>query len=322
MQGYIIRRILLILPTLWLVTLIVFFTVRLIPGDVVQLMIMQHGAEQAAGTDMELNEEAIREMLGLDLPMHVQYGRWLVGIFQGDLGKSLWTNRPVLPELLHRWPVTFQLGCMAMVIAMVIALPIGVLSAIRQDTVTDYIARSFAILCIALPGFWLATMVMVFPSVWWHWTPPLEYIPFSEDAAQNLMQLLPPACIMGMVMSGVTMRMTRTMMLEVLRQDYIRTAWSKGLKERVVILRHAMKNALIPVVTIIGLQMPILFGGTVIQETVFCLPGIGRLLIDTLSNRDYTMLSGINLFVASFVLVINLGVDVTYAYLDPRIHYT
>jgi peptide/nickel transport system permease protein len=210
---------------------------------------------------------------------------------------------------------------MAMITALIIALPIGTYSAIRQDTGGDYVGRSIAILCISLPGFWLGTMVIVFPSVWWNWTPSMEYIPFLSDPGTNLVQFIIPAVIMGMVMSGNTMRMTRTMMLEVLRQDYIRTAWSKGLAERVVVTRHALKNALIPVVTIVGLQVPILIGGTAIMEQIFVLPGVGRYLVEALGRRDYPILSGINLIMASFVLVVNLVVDVIYAYLDPRIQY-
>jgi len=185
----------------------------------------------------------------------------------------------------------------------------------------DYIGRSFAILCISLPGFWLGTMVMVFPAVWWGWSPPMRYIPITENLGQNLLQFIIPAVIMGMVMSGTTMRMSRTMMLEVLRQDYIKTAWSKGLKEKRVVIRHAMKNAMIPVITIIGLQVPVLIGGSVIMERIFNLPGIGRLLIDALGQRDYPVISGVNVVMATAVLVINLVVDVIYAYLDPRISY-
>jgi len=315
MSTYIIRRLLLVIPTLFLVTLFVFFSVRLIPGDVVDLMI-----EEQQGVETVSREE-LEHSLGLDLPIHVQYGEWMSGVLRGSLGVSLWTGRRVTQEIINRLPVSFELGLLAIVIALIIAIPIGVYSAIRQDTGGDYVARSFAIACIALPSFWVGTMVVVFPSIWWHWSPPVTLIPFITDPLGNLGMFIIPSAILGMVMSGTTMRMTRTMMLEVLRQDYIRTAWSKGLKEKIVIIRHAMKNALIPVVTIIGLQLPITIGGSVVLEKIFCLPGIGWLIIDAINSRDYAIVSGINLFMATFVLCINLLVDLTYAYLDPRVHY-
>jgi len=316
MTAYIIRRLLLIIPTLFLVSVIVFFCIRLIPGGVIDLMV----AQQEFAT--QVTRAALLHKLGLDVPIHVQYGRWVGNIIMhGDLGQSLWSGRKVIDELVNRLQVTLELGILAIVVAQIIALPVGIYSGIRQDTAGDYVGRSLAIVCIALPSFWLGTLVMVFPAIWWGWSPRVELISFAEDPVGNLGMFLLPAVILGMVTSGTTMRMTRTMMLEVLRQDYIRTAWSKGLTERVVVLRHALKNALIPVVTIIGLQLPILVGGSVVMEQIFCLPGIGRLLVESLTSRDYVMLSGVNLFVAFFVLLINLGVDLTYGFLDPRIRY-
>lgn len=317
MRAYIIRRLLLIVPTLLMVSVIVFFLVRLIPGDVVDQIAM---VQSTAG---QVSREEIAQRLGLDKPVHVQYVEWIAGIFlRGDFGKSLWSHRPVLPEIISRFPVTVELGLIALLTSLFIALPIGIYSAIRQNTVGDYLARSVAIASIALPSFWIGTMIMVFPSIWWGWTPPMKYVPFFKDPSANLKMFFIPGVVLGMVLSGTTMRMTRTMMLEVLRQDYIRTAWSKGLKERVIVLRHALKSALIPVVTIVGLRLPILIGGSIILERIFVLPGIGWLLVDVINSRDYTVLQGLNLFIAMFVLVINLVVDLTYAYLDPRIHYT
>ena len=315
MRAYIIRRLLLVVPTLLLVTVIVFFSIRFIPGDVIDLMAadQEHLIGQAA--------EAIRHELGLDVAAHIQYGRWMSGILRGDLGDSLWTKCPVIDQIIPRLPVSFELGLLAIAIGLIISLPVGIYSAIRQDSMGDYVGRSVAIFCIAVPSFWLGTMVMVFPAIWWQWSPSIEYIPFIEDPIGNLGMFIIPATILGMVMSGTTMRMTRTMMLEILRQDYVRTAWSKGLTERIVIFRHAMKNALIPVVTIVGMQLPLLIAGSVIIEDIFCLPGIGALVINVITQRDYTVLSGINLMMASVVLLINLGVDLTYAYLDPRVHY-
>ena len=206
-----------------------------------------------------------------------------------------------------------------MTIAVLIALPIGTYSAIRQDTIGDYLARSFGILALSIPGFWLGTMVVVFPSIWWGWSPPLELIRFADDPLGNLAQYIVPALVLGMIMSGIIMRMTRTMMLEVVRQDYIRTAWSKGLKERMVIRRHALPNALIPVVTVIGFMIPWVIGGSVITETIFGLPGLGHLLLRVINDRDYTVVSGVSMFMAGVMVLANLAIDLTYSFLDPRV---
>jgi len=315
MRTYLIRRLLLIIPTIFLASLIVFFMVRLIPGDIIDQML-----EQRESTNPELDRAMIEHSLGLDVPIHIQYGRWMGDIIlHGDLGNSLWEDTPVIENIVARLPVTFELGLLALVVALSISFPIGIYSAIRQDTVGDYIGRSFAILCIAVPGFWLGTMVMVFPSIWWGWSPPILLIRFTDNPAGNLAQYIVPAVVLGMAMAGVSMRMTRSMMLEVLRQDYIRTAWSKGLKERVIVMRHALRNALLPVVTIVGLQVPILIGGTVIIEQIFALPGMGRLMLSAILERDYTIVTGTMLIVAVVVLLTNLAVDLTYGYLDPRV---
>lgn len=318
MRAYIIRRLLLFIPTLLIVTLIVFSAVRFIPGNVIEMMAAQSGEAE----NVEATIQTIKHNLGLDVPIHIQYFRWLGNVFRGDLGRSLWTQESITKELFHRLPISIELGILAIVIGLLIALPVGIFSAIRQDTVGDYIGRSIAIFCISVPSFWLATLVVVYPSILFGWTPHLPVIPFTRDPIGNLQQFIIPAVLMGMVMSGTTMRMTRTMMLEVLKQDYIRTAWAKGLKEKVVIYRHALKNALIPVVTIIGLQLPILVSGAVIIEAIFGLPGIGRYFVDALFQRDYSIISAVNLVVAAFIMLCNLAVDIAYAYLDPRVHYT
>ncbi len=318
MQSYIYRRLLLLVPTMFLVTIIVFFLLRFIPGSVVDAMLM----EQESYTSRTVAREALIHALGLDVPVYVQYGRWMWGIIsRGDIGTSLWSNQPVLGEILTRLPVSLELGFLAILIGQAVAIPVGVFSAIRQDTPNDYIGRSLAILFLCIPNFWIGTMVVVYPSIWWHWTPPMEYIPLTENPLGNLGMMIIPATVMGLHSAGRTMRMMRTTMLDVLRQDYIRTAWSKGLTERAVIIRHALKNALIPVVTMIGLSIPVVIGGTVIIEQIFVLPGMGRLLVEALNQRDYTVVSGVNLFFASFVMLTNLAVDLSYAYLDPRIHY-
>ena len=316
MRAYIIRRLLLIIPTLFLVTIIVFMSVRLIPGSIVD--VIQAGMAGVGGLD----REAVAHVLGLDVPIHVQYGRWLWGLLQGDFGISLFSAQPVVEEILPRLPVTMELGILSFVIGIILSVPIGIYSAIRQDTVGDYIARSFAIGCIAIPNFWLATMVIVYPSIWWGWMPSLTYVPFTENPIENLKLFILPAIILGMAGAGFTMRMTRTMLLEVLRQDYVRTAWAKGLKERVVVSRHALKNALIPIVTIVGGGiLPTMVSGSVIIEQIFTLPGTGRLLLDALSSRDYTIVSAINLLIACAILLNTLLIDLTYSYLDPRVRY-
>jgi peptide/nickel transport system permease protein len=316
-RNYIIRRLLLLIPTVFIVTIIVFGAVRFIPGEVVELMAAQHGEAQ----DIEYTMEMIRKELGLDVPIYVQYGRWIGGVFRGDLGRSLWSQRSIGKDILQRLPVSIELGIMAIIVAIFIALPVGIISAIRQDTMTDYITRGIAIILISVPSFWIGTMIMVYPAKYLGWMPDVLYVPFFQDPLGNIKQFIIPALILGMVMSGTTMRMTRTMMLEVLRQDYIRTAWAKGLKEGVVISRHALKNALIPVVTIVGMQLPVLVGGSVILEMIFGLPGIGRYFIYALIQRDYPIVSAINLIIAAFVMLCNLGVDLLYARLDPRIQY-
>ena len=208
-----------------------------------------------------------------------------------------------------------------MLVAILIAFPIGIYSAVRQDTLGDYLGRSVAIGFIAVPSFWVATMIIVFPSIWWGYMPSLMYTPFGRDPIRNLQMFIIPAVVLGMQMSGLIMRMTRTMMLEVLKQDYVRTAWAKGLKERMVIVRHALKNALIPIVTTIGLNVPYLIGGSVIIEEIFGLPGMGRLLVGATSERDYTLVSGILLVLAVTLVSINLLVDMTYGLLNPRVRY-
>ena len=317
MRAYIVRRLALLIPTLVLVTLIVFFSVRFVPGSIVDIMTAQLSSQGGE----TVSRAQVEQLLGLDKPVYIQYFDWLGKAVRGDLGYRLWQKRAIAPDIIRKIPISLELGFLAILTALFISLPIGVYSAIRQDTVGDYVGRSVAILFIAVPSFWLATMVVVFPASWWGWSPDVQYIPITQDFGRNIVQFIIPAVIMGMVMSGTSMRMTRTMMLEVLRQDYIRTAWSKGLKERMVVARHALRNALIPVVTIIGMQVPVLLGGSVIMEVIFSLPGMGRFMVESLNTRDYPVISGINLVMATVILCVNLIVDLTYSFLDPRIKY-
>ncbi len=325
MRAYIIRRLLLMIPTLLALSFLIFLLISLVPGDIIDAMMAVPGADQA------LDREMLERKLGLNAPLVVRYARWigvvpqtdgkLRGIFQGDFAVSWWTRQPVVNLMLTRWPVTIELGLLGIIIAQLIALPVGIYSALRQDKWGDYIGRSFAILCISVPGFWVATLVVVFPSIWWGVMRPLTYIRFTDDPMGNLGMIIAPAIVLGMALAGLTMRMTRTMMLEVLRQDYIRTAWSKGLRERVVVIRHTLKNALIPVITIVGLQLPVMVGGTVIIEQIFGLPGMGRMILDAILHRDHPLVSGSLLIFAVGLVMINLVVDLAYSFLDPRIRY-
>jgi peptide/nickel transport system permease protein len=314
LYGYIVRRLLALIPTLLFASLIVFATVRMIPGDVIDMMLSQN--DLAAD---KLSREQLVHALGLDKPMAEQYLIWIAGILQGDFGRSLWQSTPVLELVLQRLPVTFELGIIALAVGLVIALPIGVYSAVRQDTVGDAVARSFSILLLAVPSFWMGTMVMVFPSIWWGWSPEVNYVKFGDDPIQNLKQMIVPAMVLGASLSAVTMRMTRTMMLEVLRQDYIRTARAKGLNQRLVIMRHALRNALIPVITLVGLQAPLLIGGAIVIEQIFVIPGMGLLLLEAVNQRDYPIITGVFLTVGLAVMLINLMVDLSYGLLDPRV---
>jgi peptide/nickel transport system permease protein len=318
MRRYFVRRLLALIPTLLIASMIVFSVVRFIPGDVIDLMLSENDF-QSSDLDSRAQIEAA---LGLDQPIHVQYLDWIWGIVsEGDFGTSLWRNTPVIDEIAARLPITLELGLLSLIVALALAIPIGVYSAVRQETAIDYIGRTFSILALAVPSFWLGTMVVILPAIWWGWTPPTTIVPFFEDPLTNLATFITPALVLGAALSAVTMRMTRAMMLEVLRQDYVRTAWAKGLGERTVVLRHALKNAMIPVVTLIGLLFPILFGGTVIIEQIFQLPGIGQLLFNAVSSRDYPIITGVFLISGFVVILVNLAVDLCYGLLDPRVRY-
>ncbi len=324
MRSYVIRRLLLVIPTIFLVSLITFFLVHLIPGDIIDSLGVTDPTTPLSRVELE-------RKFGLDAPLMVQYGRWLgvapqvdgsfSGVLEGDFGKSWYRQTPVAQLLATAWPTTFELGIIALIVAQLIALPIGIYSALRQDTAGDYIARTFAILCISVPAFWLATMVIVLPSIWWGYMPSIFLIPFTEDQIGNLKMFIVPGIILGAEMAGGTMRYTRTMMLEVLRQDYIRTAWAKGLRERVVTLRHALKNALIPVVTVIGFQLGIVIGGTVIIEQIFALPGVGRITFMAMTVQDEPIIMATVFLFGVVSMLLILLVDLTYAFLDPRVHY-
>ena len=315
MQAYVFRRLLALIPTLFFASLIVFMSLRMVPGSVIDLMLAQNNI----ATDQD--RARIEEALGLDQPMATQYLDWAGSALTGDLGNSLWQSTPVTELLLERIPISFELGLLAMIVALSVAIPIGIYAAMKQDGLGDYLTRSFSILMLAIPSFWLGTLVMVFPSVWWRWAPELQYTPFFEDPIKNLSHMLVPAILLGLSLSAVTMRLTRTMMLEVMHQDYIRTARAKGVSEFFVVVRHALRNGLIPVVTLIGLQAPLLIGGSVIMEQIFVIPGMGLLLLEAVFQRDYPVVSGVFLAVGMAVLLINLVVDLSYGFLDPKVRH-
>jgi peptide/nickel transport system permease protein len=312
-RTYILQRLVVAIPSLLIASLIVFVLPRLIPGDVVQLML----EEKAYGKDLD----ELRAKLGLDRPIPVQYVQWMGRIARGDLGESLWTRRPVLGELGRRLPVTLVLGGMSIVVAILIGIPIGILAAVRPDGALDFLARSGAILGLSIPAFVMAIVVILLPAIWWGWTPMGRFVELSRDPVGYVLQFLLPALILGIASAAGIMRLTRGMLLEVLRQDYVRTAWAKGLRERVVVLKHSLKNAVIPVVTVLGLQVAQIAGGAVIIETIFGLPGMGQFLVDAILQRDYPVIQGINLLVVTMIVATNLLVDLCYALLDPRIRY-
>ena len=315
MLAYTVRRLLALVPTLFFASVIVFVSVRLIPGSVIDLMLANNPLAA------EKDRAAIEVALGLDKPMVTQYVAWAGNALKGDLGRTLWQDTPVMEHIMARVPVTLELTFLSILISILIGVPVGVYSAIRQDSAGDYITRSLSILMLAIPGFWLGTLVMVFPSIWWGWSPELRYVPFFDNPIQNLKMFIVPATILGAGLSAYTMRLMRTTMLEVMRQDYIRTAWAKGLSETMVVARHALRNALIPVVTLIGVEVASIIGIAVILEQIFVLPGLGQLLIESVGTRDYPLITGIFLVVGVCVVLINLLVDLSYGFLDPKVKY-
>jgi peptide/nickel transport system permease protein len=314
MRQYVLRRLALAVPTLVLVSVIVFSIMRLMPGDVVIRMVEGHAYAPTVA--------ALRAELGLDRPAYVQYFEWVGGILlRGDFGSSYWTRQPIWDEFIHRFPVTLGLAVLTILSSVAIGILVGVVSASRQDSAADYIGRIAAILALSIPYFGLAVLVVVLPSIYFKWTPVYTYVPFTTDPLQNLKIMIVPALVFGVTRAGPIMRIMRSALLDILRQDYIRTAWSKGLSERAVVLRHALKNAMIPVVSLIGLQMPLYIGGSVIIEAIFRLPGVGLFFFDALMRMDYPVVQSVNLIVATMVVGLNLAIDLSYAFLDPRIRY-
>jgi peptide/nickel transport system permease protein len=309
---YALKRLLLVVPTLLLVSVFVFAIVRAIPGDVVDMMLEQFQYGKSA--------DELRARLGLDRPLAAQYVTWVAGVMRGDLGHSLWTTRPAARDIAERFPVTLTLSLLSIVVSLVIAVPVGIVGAVRQDSAADLASRSLAVGALSVPSFWLATLIVVVPSFYFNWAPPIgNFRRIGDGVLVYVSQFFLPALCLGITQAGVIMRMTRAMMLEVLRQDYVRTAWAKGLGGRVVIFRHALRNAMIPIVTVIGSQMPFYFGGSIVMEHIFGLPGVGSFVLEAISRRDYPVIQAVNLAVASLVILSNLVVDLSYGALDPRI---
>ena len=316
MRQYALKRIALFIPTILLITIIVFVVMRLIPGDAC-LAILSDG--EATFTQEELAD--CRAELDLDKPLVVQYFDWIGGAVQGDFGDSLWFKAPVMVELKERIPVTVELTVLAMLIAVVFAVPLGILSAIKPESPIDYVARVFTLIGIAMPTFMVAIFIILFLVAVFDWLPPLGYQPPWVDPKANLQQLIFPALALAIYEMAFVARVTRSAMMEIIREDYMRTARSKGLSETVVVLRHGLKNALLPVLTTSGWIFARLFGGTVIIETIFLVPGMGRILIEAIFQRDYTMIQAEIVIIAAFIVTINLVVDLLYGVLDPRIRY-
>lgn len=319
MSQYAIRRVMLFIPTLILATMMVFALFWIVPGDAAYMILT--GGDEDAGTVNLDQLDKLKEELGLNRPLYAQYGYWMWDIVRGDLGTSIWYKIPVWDELQNRFIVTIELAVIAIIMAFVVAVPLGVISAVKQDSLTDYSSRIFALVGIAMPTFWLGILMVYGLAYFFNWLPPLGYAKIWVDPLTNVQQLFFPALALAFHDLAFTSRVTRSSMLEVMREDYMRTARSKGLRELVVIGRHALKNALLPVVTISGYQFGRLLGGVIIVESIFVVPGMGELLIDSIIHRDFVVLQAIVLLIAAVVLTLNLIIDLAYGLLDPRIRY-
>jgi peptide/nickel transport system permease protein len=316
-RTYLTKRLLLIIPTLFGVAAVVFVIMRVIPGDVTLLIL---GGDQTGRIDPQ-QLAAMRHQLGLDQSIPVQFAQWLWSVLRLDFGKSLWTGQPVIEEVLIRLPLSLEVAILATIVSVLLAIPLGMLAAVRQDTWVDYVIRVGSIGGQAIPSFWVGILVILFLVIYFGWGPPLEFTPPWVDPWANFQQLVWPVVTVGYRYAAVTTRMTRSTVLEVLREDYIRTAWAKGLRERAVVIRHALKNAMLPVITLIGTEFAFLIGGLVVTETVFTLNGVGRFVVDAVAHRDYPVVQALVFLIAFCFVVVNLLIDLAYAWLDPRIRY-
>lgn len=316
MGKYILKRIFLMFPTLIGAGFFIFLLMRVVPGDIVEI---RHAGEGIKVSQEVLQKE--RELLGLDKPLWHQFGVWIWDVVRGDFGVSMWTGRPVIYEISIRFQLSLQVALMATFLAVLLAIPLGTLAALKQDSWVDYVIRIFSIAGLATPSFWLGILIILGLLIFFKWLPPMEYTPFWENPRANLTQLIWPILAVGYRYSAMIMRMTRSSVLEVLREDYIRTARAKGLKEKLILIRHALKNALLPVVSVISLELAFLIGGLVVTEQVFNLNGLGRLLVQAIEQRDYTMVQSLVLLTAIFFVIMNFIADILFAWLDPRVRY-
>jgi peptide/nickel transport system permease protein len=313
MGTIILKRLIEMVPVLFLVSLIIFFVVHLTPGDPALLMLGEEATPDKLAT--------LRHQLALDQPIPVQYGIWLSNVLRGDLGRSVRTQQPVVEAIAERLPPTIELTILAMIISLCIAMPAGIISAVRRNSALDFVSTTVSLFGISMPNFFLAILLIFVFALKLRWLPPIGYTPITEDWIANVKGMILPALTLGAATAAVISRQLRSSLLEVLNQEYIRTARAKGLAERMIILGHALKNAMVPVATVIGLQIGALLGGAIITESIFVLPGVGRLLVDSIFARDFPLVQGAVLFLALVYLIANLAVDVLYVFLDPRIRY-
>lgn len=318
MREYVLRRILLFIPSLIGLSIAVFLLLRVLPGDVAMNIL---AGEEGAGRISEESLAALRQKLGTNRPLPEQYVRWIWDLAHLDMGTSYRSDRPVGWEIRRSFPVTVQLAVLTALVATIVAVPSGIVSAIRRDTWIDYVVRTISIAGLAMPTFWSGTLVVLGLSFYLSWSPPLGFTSLFEDPWTGLQQLIWPALVLGYYFAAIISRLTRSSMLEILHQDYLRTAWSKGLRERLIILRHGLPNALLPVITMIGIQFATLLGGTVIVEFIFALPGVGSILLEGIHFRDYPLVQTVVMLFGAIMLTISLCVDLAYAYIDPRIRY-
>lgn len=314
MGKYTIKRLLLLIPTLLLVCIIVFVLLRMVPGSAVDYMIYQF---QTAGVTVDAAQ--VEHLLGMDRPAVVQFFDWFLGIFRGDLGESLFQAEGVWDIISRQLPVTLELGVLTLIFSNLLSIPLGIYCAARQDTVSDYVIRTASVLLLSLPVFWIATMVLVYPAKWWGYAPPMTYVSFFEDPAANLQMFVVPALVGALTQAGMQLRTIRTMTLETMRQDYIRTCWAKGVGEKRILFVHALRNSMIPIITMIGGSVAGLIGGSVILESMFNMPGIGAQVVSALDARDYPLVQGCVLVFSIFVMLVNLLVDLAYKWIDPRV---
>lgn len=314
MGKYLVKRILLLIPTILIVCAIVFALMRMIPGDAVDVIV-----NRMTQSGQVVDEQTVRAQLGLDVPAFQQFFNWMGDILRGDLGDSFFQYDSVWNIISRQLPISLELGIITLILANLISIPLGLFCAAKQDSIPDYVIRIIAVVLMALPMFWLATLVLFYPAQWWGYAPPVVYVSFFEDPIANLQMFLVPALLGALAQAGMQLRTVRTVVLDTMRQDYIRTAYAKGVKQRAVLFKHAFRNAMIPVITIIGGSIAALVGGNVILENIFNIPGIGQQLVTALGQRDYPMVQGCVLIMSIFVMIVNLVVDIAYKWIDPRV---